>query len=416
MFDPQLRQLFNVLRGCIRGGDHARGLRLLIHNLSLSGGHHLLRSATARALEALDHKDEAAAIYELLARHLVHSGEPLLALCSALHVKRLTGQGDPQLDYLASLCAAGSPHLDDEGARPAPPPRQESIDLSGTTPADPLEALIARAVALATDPAGLAMTPDAIPPIPLLSHLPQPALREVFSLLRLETFVEGAVLLSPVDPPTAALWLASGAATARDDAGRARPVGVGALLGHQALLRHALPAPAFALVADTPIEALSLSPNAPLPAALRDLAARFDAACLLERAFQHSALFSALSPLDRHALQTQMRPCALDEPATLFAEGAPGDGLYILLDGQVLIARSGRTEHLGPGAVLGEISLVSDGPAVATVTTQGPARVLFLARDPALALLEQHPQLREQLSATAAIRLLGDDLVSSQRD
>lgn len=413
MSDPQLRQLLTVLRGCIRGGDHARALRLLITNLPRAGGHHRLRQATAQILQEMGRTQEAVTIYEMLTRHLLHRNQPLQALANACTLTRLTQEVSPQLDYIASLCCAGSPFLDAEA--PVAPPLEltEPMDLGGLSPGDPLEALVEKALAQATDPQGLVTAPDVITPIPLLSHLPQEELRQVFARLQLQTYVEGSVLLSPVDPPTATMWVASGKLTARDDNKRTRTVGPGSLLGHQRLLSDQISPPAFTLLADTALEMLALPPGEELPELLLEITRRFDAQCQLDRALHNSPLFSALPREAWARLQQQMQPCQLPAEALLIREGQESTGLFVIVEGQVQVTRHGQEQEdqvlastLGAGELLGEISLVSGGAAVATVKALRPTRVLYLDKDSALGLLKEHPEVMEQISGTAAERLL----------
>ena len=52
----------------------------------------------------------------------------------------------------------------------------------------------------------------------------------------------------------------------------------------------------------------------------------------------------------------------------LFEEGDAGDTLYILTHGSAEISSPARAvEPLGPGAIVGELSLVAPGPRPATV-------------------------------------------------
>jgi CRP-like cAMP-binding protein len=55
--------------------------------------------------------------------------------------------------------------------------------------------------------------------------------------------------------------------------------------------------------------------------------------------------------------------------AVLFAEGARGTHMYVLMQGRAEISVGGQiVEHAGPGALLGEMALVSSAPRSATIT------------------------------------------------
>ena len=71
----------------------------------------------------------------------------------------------------------------------------------------------------------------------------------------------------------------------------------------------------------------------------------------------------------------------LDRGQTLISEGDRGDSFYVVLDGELEISKQsgGRDvvlNHVGRGAVQGELALLEDAPRQATVTTVTPARLL----------------------------------------
>lgn len=83
----------------------------------------------------------------------------------------------------------------------------------------------------------------------------------------------------------------------------------------------------------------------------------------------------------------------------IFQEGDPGDGLYVILEGSVQIsAVVGQSERrvlsqFGPGDFFGEMAVIDNAPRSATVTADKESRLLFIARDEMLKLLEQAPAL-----------------------
>lgn len=65
---------------------------------------------------------------------------------------------------------------------------------------------------------------------------------------------------------------------------------------------------------------------------------------------------------------------------TLTREGEAGDELYLLLDGVLRVEVSGRVvAEVGPGAVLGERSLLEDGRRTSTLVAATPVRVAVAA-------------------------------------
>jgi CRP-like cAMP-binding protein len=87
----------------------------------------------------------------------------------------------------------------------------------------------------------------------------------------------------------------------------------------------------------------------------------------------------------------------------LWAQGADGDTMVILLSGEVTVEQGGRIEAtVGPGKWVGEVALLHDVPRTATVRARTPITYCVLQRDhvsEALAVSGEHPgQLVEQLA------------------
>jgi CRP-like cAMP-binding protein len=88
-----------------------------------------------------------------------------------------------------------------------------------------------------------------------------------------------------------------------------------------------------------------------------------------------------------------------------------GDGLYLIVDGRTDInKRDGEWDvtfkTLEIGEVVGEISLVTEGPAIASVVTDGDTRVLFLDPESVHKLCSRFPTVMAELRESAAKRLL----------
>jgi CRP/FNR family cyclic AMP-dependent transcriptional regulator len=87
----------------------------------------------------------------------------------------------------------------------------------------------------------------------------------------------------------------------------------------------------------------------------------------------------------------------IDYPSgsTIFVEDEPGDALYAVLRGQVEMRCRDRWGHeqtlatLEPGALLGEIGLLTDEPRSATAVTVTEATILRLAHETFMPLLRQ---------------------------
>lgn len=94
---------------------------------------------------------------------------------------------------------------------------------------------------------------------------------------------------------------------------------------------------------------------------------------------------------------------------TIIWQGAEGHALYIIDEGrvEVVLERNGRRQRLaelGPGAFVGEMSLMTGDPHTATVTALEPTRCLVVGQDGIRGPLERHPQLAERITETLVRR------------
>ena len=118
------------------------------------------------------------------------------------------------------------------------------------------------------------------------------------------------------------------------------------------------------------------------------------------------SLFAALR--DRELEQVAQLADEMDLAAghVLMREGASGTEMFVLADGEALVERGGKeVARLGPGSVIGEMALVSEGPRVATVTLTKPSRVLVLAHREFHSLMEDVPAVRKCVLDELANRL-----------
>ena len=134
-------------------------------------------------------------------------------------------------------------------------------------------------------------------------------------------------------------------------------------------------------------------------------------AATLTKAIEESEFLSGLAAPSRDHLLSLAANQELPPGATLIEQGASGDAFYVLGEGEVRVTvdKDGEANEvalLGPGAVLGEISLISGRArtATCTVTEAGPAKVIRIAKADLDAVLADHPDVRERLSRVAVVR------------
>lgn len=76
----------------------------------------------------------------------------------------------------------------------------------------------------------------------------------------------------------------------------------------------------------------------------------------------------------------------------LALHGDPGSGMFVILDGRVVVEWRGGSVELGEGDFFGELTLLAPGgKRVARVRAATPVRCLALSREDALELVESEP-------------------------
>ncbi len=131
----------------------------------------------------------------------------------------------------------------------------------------------------------------------------------------------------------------------------------------------------------------------------------------MDDALMHAPLFSALDAEAATALRASMVESRVPRGDVIFAEGEPGDRMYVILDGKVKLGQTsvdGRESLLavlGPGEVFGELSLFDPGPRTATATAVTDVVVIGLGHDNLRPWLAGRPEVAESLLQALAQRL-----------
>jgi CRP-like cAMP-binding protein len=132
-----------------------------------------------------------------------------------------------------------------------------------------------------------------------------------------------------------------------------------------------------------------------------------DADQILARA----GLFQGVERSAVTALTRQLRPVDFPRGHVIFAEGEPGDRLYIITSGKVKIGRGypGGRENLlaimGPSDMFGELSIFDPGPRTSSATTITEVRAVSMDRDALRAWISDRPEIAERLLRVLARRL-----------
>lgn len=128
------------------------------------------------------------------------------------------------------------------------------------------------------------------------------------------------------------------------------------------------------------------------------------------QALLSSAFFKDLptDSLDSLIFTGQLRQASANQ--VLFHEGQPGNTCYILIQGNVVISKNGKTINvLNQGSCFGEISLLmSGGVRTATVATQRDSILLEIQQNAFYKMLGQNLVLAKEIETLAAERLQRD--------
>ena len=122
-------------------------------------------------------------------------------------------------------------------------------------------------------------------------------------------------------------------------------------------------------------------------------------------------VFADLDDETYAAVRGAMVSTSVRRGEVLFREGEPGDRFWVIAAGKVKLghaAPDGRESLLavlGPGEIVGELSVYDPGPRTATATVLAPSTFLELEHSKFLDLLQQHPGLSRQLLRSLAQRL-----------
>ncbi len=122
------------------------------------------------------------------------------------------------------------------------------------------------------------------------------------------------------------------------------------------------------------------------------------------------SLFADLSPVDLERVAELVDEQGFADGEVIASEGELGEELYIVVDGTIRVAQDrGGTEHelarRTAGDVVGEMSLITHSPRVASLLADGPVRTIRLGHREFESMLRERPGI-----ALAVMRVLANRL------
>lgn len=122
-------------------------------------------------------------------------------------------------------------------------------------------------------------------------------------------------------------------------------------------------------------------------------------------------LFSGLNEEQYAALAVRTGSASLRRGEVLFDEGDDGDRLYIITEGKIKLGhtspdgRESLLAVLGPGEIIGELTLFDPGPRSTTATAVSPVSLLSLDHSALMEVLDTNPELAKHMLRALAQRL-----------
>ncbi len=128
------------------------------------------------------------------------------------------------------------------------------------------------------------------------------------------------------------------------------------------------------------------------------------------RILRNVVLFDVLEPeqLQLLAFDAERRPFRAGE--ILFEEGAPASLAFVIIDGEIAQFRARKnptdsTQYFGPGAIIGELSMISNSNRPATAQAETHGEMLVISRQLFHRILDEFPETAARLHQKIAARL-----------
>ena len=118
------------------------------------------------------------------------------------------------------------------------------------------------------------------------------------------------------------------------------------------------------------------------------------------------SLFASMRGKDLEAVERLADTVDIAAGKEIIRQGDHGNEMYVIASGSVRVERSGREiATLGPGQAFGEMSLLSEGPRLATVTALEPTTAFVIGHREFHTLLEDSAELRQCIMDNLAKRI-----------
>ncbi|MBA3457254.1 MAG: cyclic nucleotide-binding domain-containing protein [Deltaproteobacteria bacterium] len=355
---------------------------------------------------ALGNTEDAELVFATIGEGARVGGQVALAVACGRHLAELGSVRGPELiDHVVETYAKDGTHVATAASSGAPAPPEETPSV----PAGKGSAVEEARAAVATLGAWLTARKVAnIPAAPLLSALSKPGARALVGVMTARAFAAGAVVIDVGQPATALYWIAHGTLGVERNGAQLGELHTGEFFGEIALMGGTLRTARVTAREDVwvlEIPARAIENAAQKHPKLAEVLANHARTRLLANLMRTSELFRALEDDDRDALLARFEIELVPAGQTFIHEGKGNGHLWVLVSGKCQVQSAGAPlADLGPGAAVGEISLVSGTNAVASVTAIEPAVLLRLSKGDFKAVVKRHPKLLAEVEKLVVAR------------
>ena len=132
---------------------------------------------------------------------------------------------------------------------------------------------------------------------------------------------------------------------------------------------------------------------------------------ILTRLLSEAGILRRVEPETASAMIKQLHKAEFKAGQVIFAQGDPGDQVYIIVAGKVKISLRGPGDRenlraiMGPRDVFGELAVFDPGPRTCTATAITDVRAVWVNRATLRAWMTQRPAIAEQLLQALTQRL-----------
>jgi CRP-like cAMP-binding protein len=117
-------------------------------------------------------------------------------------------------------------------------------------------------------------------------------------------------------------------------------------------------------------------------------------------------LFSACSTKDLEKIAKAGDEVVMPAGSLIVDQGQTGREAFVIISGTAVVKRNGKkVANLGPGSVVGELSLLDHGPRTATVVAESEVTLFVISQRHFLGVIDDVPALAHKLLASLAGRI-----------